>query len=80
MEEEQAVRWVNLSERRPEEEGWYVVLWATPYSNGDMLITTQGFDGKKFDKETCGTNYIAFWLEDLTLPYLSREERNKLCN
>lgn len=71
-------QWIKLEDMRPEEKGNYIVIWANPYYTKDkMSLGIQYFNGKHFNNEKAGANYIAFWLEDLEMPYLSTEERNK---
>lgn len=70
--------WVKIDERKPETDGKYVVIWANPYSNDEMVIDVAYFMNGHFSQEKAGANYIAFWLENLEAPYLSKEERNKL--
>ena len=67
------------NERPVENKKVYVVAYANPYyTDSGLTIGLSFFDNNKFDNEIAGANYIAFWLDELEMPYLSKEERNKL--
>ena len=70
--------WIKLEDRKPNENGKYIVCYANPYyTNEPMCIDIKWFSDGFFNDEVSGVNYIAYWLDNLELPELSREERNK---
>jgi len=74
------MNWKKLSEERPiEDKKLYVVAYANPYyTNEPLNLDIKYYHNSRFDDEITGANYIAFWLDDLEMPFLSVEERNKL--
>jgi hypothetical protein len=66
------VEWVFIDEDKPKENGFYLVLWASPYSlemqrGGSYFNSDLG----RFNDSPAGANEILFWLsgvEDIDLP------------
>lgn len=75
------MEWKKLEDERPTENNkLYIVAYANPYYTNDTLsLDVKYYMNNRFDNEVCGANYIAFWLDGLEMPFLSVEQRNKIC-